>query len=130
MALGKTISHPSAYVRWQIHLNHNKAAENQLNFFCDLQSFLISGKCTAQINGRWLYEIILKFKYLTAASIGMKSFPQILHILFQALTRVFVCSQMESQFVKLSSKQIFGHDTHKKSFLLQGVTSGYVSHDY
>lgn len=90
MALEKAISHPSAHVRWQIHLNHNKAAENQLNYFCDLQSFLISGKYTAQINSKWLYEIIFKFKYLTAASIGMKYFLQILYILFQVITRVCV----------------------------------------
>lgn len=77
MALEKPVSHPSVYVRWQIHLNHkNKIAEDQLHFLCDLQSFLISGKYTAQRNAKCLYEIILKFKYLTAAGIGMKSFSR------------------------------------------------------
>lgn len=38
--------------------------------------FLSAENVSAQINAKWLYEIILKFKYLAAASIGMKSFSQ------------------------------------------------------
>ena len=78
VALAKAISHPSVNVRRKIHLNHkNKIAEDQLYFFCDLHSFLTSGKYTAERNAKCQYEIILKFKYLTAASIGIKSFSQI-----------------------------------------------------
>lgn len=128
MVLEKPVSHPSVYVIWKIHLNHNnKVAENELHFFCDLQSFLISrkyictNKCQMAIWDNFIIQIFGCCQYWNEIF-----FSDFLYILFQVLNSIFVCSEMESQFVKLSSKQVFGHDTHKKIFLLQGVASGFV----
>lgn len=75
VSFAKAVSHPSVNVRRKIHFNHkNKISEDKLHYFCDLQSFLTSGKYIAQRNAKCQYEIILKFKYLTAASIGINFF--------------------------------------------------------
>lgn len=90
-ALAKATSHPRVNIRRKIHLNHKNKIADQFYFFCALLSFLTSGRYTAQRNAECQYEIILKFKYLTAASIGIKFFLRfpLLWASFQALTTVF-----------------------------------------
>lgn len=119
MVLEKPISHPSVYVRWKIYLNHNnKVTENQLHFFCDLQSFLISRKHICTNKRQIAMWDNFKIQIFGCCQYWNEIFfSDFLYILFQVVTNVFVCSEMESQFVKLSSKQVFEHDTHRKSFL-------------
>lgn len=120
-ALAKATSHPHVNIRRKIHLNHKNKIADQFYFFCALLSFLTSGRYTAQRNAECQYEIILKFKYLTAASIGIKSFSQISFTLgfISGSHYSFFCCEMVYHFLKLNTKQVFGHDTHKKAFFCE-----------